>query len=253
MKTQGLISNKITEFNDISLINLVIDEATLLLMDVDNTLIELNQSLGTPGWFTYFYNKQLENGATHWEAMRATVAIYVKINKLSDVKLIDAKMPLLIKKWQEKGIITLGLTSRDNGLFETTIRQLTSVNINLNFGKFKNKQLRLKTGDRSKFQHGIIYAGGMHKGKCLEEFFSLVKWRPKKIVFIDDQIRNLKEVEEISYQNSIEYIGFHYCALKNKVAAINCKIYDIQLEYLNQTNKLLSDQEAEEVLHSDLN
>ncbi len=92
----------------------------------------------------------------------------------------------------------------------------------------------------------------MHKGKCLEEFFNRVKWQPRKIVFVDDQMKSLEEVKERFIQSDIEYLGIHYCFLKDKITDINCKIYDVQLEYLNRANKLLSDQEAQEILDYNL-
>lgn len=232
---------QIVETKDITKVTSYIDKETLVLFDLDNTVMELTQTLGTPEWFSEFYKKHREAGHSHEEATKKTLAVYVPVNERSKAKAVDPKTPELIKGFQKDGIVVLGLTSRDAGLSEATMRQLKDAQVNFNTGKFKEYAKKLSQGERSKVDQGIIFAGGQSKGKCLKEFFSLVNWVPKKIVFIDDQMKSVQEVETTLNDDKIFYTGIRYGYLDDKAKKLDTTVSEIQLEYFN---KILSDEEA---------
>lgn len=245
----GTLRAQIIEIDDIMQVSCHIDQNTLVLFDIDNTVIELPQILGTPQWFSDFYKKQINVGITHDKAMEAAVKIYIQVNERSEAKPCDCRTPKIIQKLQNKGMIVLALTSRDNGLSHTTVRQLNSVGVNFNIGRFKNFQRKLNQGKRSKVENGIIYAGGKNKGNCLKEFFTVAHWIPAKVVFVDDQLKSVQEVEMSFSETNIAYIGIRYGFLDQKIKAINSKIHEIQLEHFNKTHELLSDKEAEIIVN----
>lgn len=221
-----------------------VNKNTLVLLDIDNTIIELTQTLGTPQWFSIYYQQKIKEGMTHEQAMKETVHIYVKVNHLSNAKPVDTKTAKIIKNLQKKGITILGLTSRDDSLFETTIKHLSFAEVDFNTGKFKNFATKLTSGDRSKVQNGIIFTGGQNKGDCLIDFLSKVQWYPKKVLFVDDQLKNIKEVHQGLKKVNIPFKGIRYSFLDEKLKNINHHIPAIQLECLAKSNKLLSDEEA---------
>jgi len=238
---------EIVEFKSISQIVSHISPDTLVLLDIDNTVIELPQTLGTPQWFSDYYNKKRKLGMKHEEAMKSTVEIYTQVNEISAAKLVEQDTGSIIKTLQNRGIAVMGLTSRDDALLKTTIRQLESVGVNFNNGVFKDFQANLTLGERSKIKQGIIFTGGKHKGECLLEFLSLANWSPKKIIFVDDQLKNVQEVEVSLLKTPpfINYKGVRYSFLDDKIKNVDSKLHEVQLDYFNKTNRILSDQEAQ--------
>ncbi len=243
-----VLSAKVIESSDIAHIISYSDQDTLVLLDIDNTVIQLTQSLGTPQWFSDFYKKKRSMGISHEIATAETLHIYLKVNELSNSKPVDLRTSAIIQKLQEQGIIVLALTSRDDKLFKTTLRHLKPTKLNFNLGKFKDYQLKLKVGEKSKVQNGIIFAGGKHKGACLEEFFSMVNWMPKRVIFVDDQLKAIQEVESSILKSDIDYIGVRYGYLDKHVKSHNLKVSELQLEHFNKSGQIMSDEAALAVL-----
>ncbi len=235
---------KIIATDDISTISSYIDKNTLVLLDIDNTIIELAQTLGTPEWCADFYAKKRKLGMPEDEAIKITSEIFTRVNERSDAKPVDLRTSKIIQELQKQGIIVLGLTARAHVLSEATARQLKSSNVNFNVGKFKNKETNTLNGQRTQFKNGIIFAAGHNKGDCLKAFLSVTQWTPKKIVFVDDRLKHVKEVEKAIFKDNIAYTGIHYTLLNKKMKDMNPKVYEIQLEHLNKTNKILSDKDA---------
>lgn len=221
-----------------------VDKDTLVLFDVDNTLIQLPQFLGTPEWFSDFHKKKVAAGELAEKATKETVTTYILVNQNSAAIPVDPQTSKIIARLQAQGIHVLGLTSRDDVLSQATFRQLKSVGINLNHGRFGRHLIKLAVGEKSKVQGGIIFTGGKNKGHCLEEFLAITRLTPKKILFIDDQIKALQEVETILAKNNINYIGIRYSYLDFKSKVFNSEVAEAQLSHFRKTGRLLSDNEA---------
>ena len=242
---------EIIETSDITQITSHISQGTLVLLDIDNTIIQLTQTLGTPEWFSAFYKKRRALNISHEHAMKETVNIYLRVNEISAAKPVDLNTGIIIRNLQEQGIVILGLTSRDDSLYKATINHLKPTSINFNVGKFQDYQLKLQTGAKSKVHNGIIFSGGKHKGECLEEFLSAVNWSPKKIVFVDDQLKAIQEVESAAVKNNTDYIGVRYGYLDDKAKNLNLDIAEIQLAHLEKTGHILSDEDALSLLKTE--
>lgn len=243
-----VLDAKIVETPDINQIEYYVDKDSLILLDIDNTVIQLSQTLGTPEWFSDYYKKISASGRAKDDAMQETLKIYLRVNEVSEAKAVDERTVELIQKLQKAGVPILGLTSRDDAMLKTTIRQLKSANVNFNMGRFQNYELKLQAGERSKVQKGIIFAGGKNKGVCLNEFFNATHWKPKRVIFVDDQLKAVQEVEIALLNTHIDYLGLRYSFLDNKVKKLNSNISEIQLEYLNNTGKIISDEAALQIL-----
>ena len=88
------------------------------------------------------------------------------------------------------------------------------------------------------------------KGDILKKFFERIGKKPGKIVFIDDQPKNIKTIKAMCEQEGISFVGIRYGGADEmvKLDDVKKKICDIQLERLRETGKVLSDKEAEGLL-----
>lgn len=238
------------ETNNIEDILSHINEHTLLVFDLDNTLIEPKQTLGSEQWFMNYLKQQENLGVEKKAALKKTIVHYNAIQNASDVQLVDSKTIQVFNKTKHREVSTLGLTSRGAHLKEATLRQLESVGISFKILAKSGVQATEHTPyPLKKTKHGIAHSGiiwtaGSHKGECLVEYLDHLQWKPTHVVFIDDKKDHLYNVENALQKRQIPFIGIRYGYLDAKVKAFNPQISAIQLEYFN---KILSDEDAQAI------
>lgn len=233
-----------------------IDKDTLLIFDLDNTLIEPYQSLGSDQWFGHHLQQQEQAmGTKSIPALMKAVDDYEAIQQRSKVQLIDPKINTIFKHAQDMGIKMLGLTSRGSGLKEATLRQLKSVGLSFqshwNNHEHSYRIKKAKRGASGAYVHGgdayagVLLTAGAHKGDCLMEYLDHLEYKPKRVVFVDDKMEHLDKVKSTMEARDISFLGIRYGYLDEKIKAFNPEITAIQLEYLN---KILSDEDAKAIL-----
>jgi len=81
-------------------------------------------------------------------------------------------------------------------------------------GKLHFYDLVAFNDDYPGIEKGIVYSSGSRntKGALLINLFNALKWEPKKIILIDDKMKNLlsfkKEISNM--KKTIKFIGLHY-------------------------------------------
>ena len=60
---------------------------------------------------------------------------------------------------------------------------------------------------------GIIFTAGVNKGVVLEYILDKIRYYPKTIIFIDDDLHNLQSLEKLCIKLQIIFYGFHYQAV----------------------------------------
>ena len=139
------------------------------------------------------------------------------------------------------------MTARNHGLQSATLNHLDSVGICFNHDLFPQKPQMLKGNDRVRTYRGIVFLDGRNKGEFLKAFLDeVLQTRPKKVVFIDDKLKNVKHVEEAMAAEGISFVGVRYGYLDEKVNSLNMDLADIQKQYFNM---LLNDETAEAILN----
>lgn len=97
------------------------------------------------------------------------------------------------------------------------------------------------------FIGGVIYTGkSVNKGPLLKSFLTKAKFSPKKIIFIDDQKRNLEDVGKALQDTNIEFTFLYYKPKEEII--IDDKLIEIQKKILLDQKRWVSDTEALEYL-----
>ena len=73
-----------------------------------------------------------------------------------------------------------------------------------------------------------------------------IDWKPKKMLFIDDSMDQLKSVELAARLLNIEFIGFHYVAAISNSCELNQKLGELQFQNLVENEEWLTDGKANE-------
>ncbi|CRX38870.1 DUF2608 domain-containing protein [Estrella lausannensis] len=214
---------------------------TLILFDIDNTLIEPVQELGTDQWFEHRLTEYKALGLPAGEAKEKTVSEYVAIHSITKVKPVEKVTPSLIAQLQQEGYICMGLTARGLSLATRTVEQLKSVGIELTQTAPSKEEFYFTNHHGVLYRAGILFASGTHKGNALVKLLRHLHYCPDKIVFIDDKLNQLKDVEHTLENEGIAFVGLRYGFLDEKVAGFRKAVADLQFAHFGH---ILSDEEA---------
>ncbi len=186
---------------------------------------------------------------------------------------VTPETPLIFTRIKNKGYKILGLTASGAGKFgiidsldKWRIEGLNALGINFDKhlleigpggldGSIENIDeyyARAKYSTAVGVSGGIVFTSQVPKGKVLEAYLPLAKIKPKKIIFIDDRIENLKSVAEYCEKNDIQYLGFEYLAVKSQAAklSLNRRRALIQYKILEYTKTWVDDIQADAILNA---
>lgn len=171
-----------------------------------------------------------------------------------------AVSPELLEYMQEiieQDIKMIILTSGKTGplgpiedLMSLRITRLKQFGLNLKemFGR-KNLILdnlsSLKNNNPPRYKDGVIFANKNDKGDALAAFLDQVKFRPNKILFIDNQMRKIDSVKKICEKRNIDFIGIHFTRIYEIAAEpVDQDIMDKQISFLKNRMIWLTDSQA---------
>ncbi|KKK55230.1 hypothetical protein LCGC14_3076640, partial [marine sediment metagenome] len=112
------------------------------------------------------------------------------------------------------------------------IKQLDSLKIDLSKTAPKKENLYFKNGVL--YKKGILFAKGIEKGRVLDQFLKKINFKPKSVIFIDDKLKYLDEVEKFCKKLKIKFLGLRYGYLDKKVNNLQGFICDIQHKNLKK-------------------
>ncbi len=100
------------------------------------------------------------------------------------------------------------------------------------------------------FRNGILFCDIFSKSDCIRSFLEYIGWTPKKIIFIDDVLRNLSCVGEFCDENKIEYIGIEYLESQriNSHIPFSDNLGKFQMDHLINESIWLKDEEVHKIL-----
>ncbi|KKP29374.1 MAG: hypothetical protein UR12_C0008G0001 [candidate division TM6 bacterium GW2011_GWF2_30_66] len=229
-------------------------EKTLVIFDIDGVVMIPKQLLGNDPWAYYEgdkfiakYNNGTVKGASKEvfiKGMAEFKQVWSFVQNNVEVKLVDEKFTDVLEKLFKNCIKIMGFTARGTDLVDRTKYQMDSINVD--FSKNAYCLENIKTKDYIN-KNGVLFVDlGVSKGEILKRFFAHIGKKPGKIVFIDDQPKNIKTIKEMCEQENISFVGIRYGGADeiSKLDDTKKKICDIQLERLRETGKVLSDKEA---------
>ncbi len=99
------------------------------------------------------------------------------------------------------------------------------------------------------FSEGVLCCDFCPKSECLKHFFNKIQWHPRKIVFIDDDLRKLTDVGTFCEKEGIDYVGIEYLESKyiDSYIPFSENIGQIQMDNLFKKSLWIKDEEAEKM------
>lgn len=222
-----------------------VDAETVVIFDLDNTVLQAVQTLGTDQFFSFLVQTAESQGITgeaakEWALDRAT-----PIQPVTRVEAVEATTPMLIDRLQRRGITVFALTARPTAWSEGTIRQVQSLGVDF---RITSPALENAIPGAGTSQNGVIFlAKGANKGEALLAF---LKHTPKKILFIDDKLSNVQSVETALNKTQIEHLTVRYGAADARVAAFDPAVAMCEWQAFEERGEFLSDAECTGPVHA---
>jgi orotate phosphoribosyltransferase len=225
-----------------------ISKDSLIILDIDDTLLITKQMLGCDEWFMARLQEAEQNGLTKNQALETTLAEWEAIRHLTKMEIVETGSDAIIKKLQDEGYTVMGLTTQGLALATRTSTQLQENGINLlGSAPHKTDECIIVNGHTILYRNGILFTSGTSKGTALFSLCEKIGYTPKQIVFINDKATHLKDIEDVAHVKGVEFIGLRYAYSDLKKQAFNPEIAHHQFTNSSFAH-ILTDQEAEVAL-----
>ncbi len=245
------LNGEIIETKNFKEITHHIHPETLVILDIDDTLLVPVQTLGTDAWFLSRLDHHFQLKKDHFLALDQALAEWEAIRHITNVKIVEEGTEEIINDMQKENIVIMGLTTQGLALATRTVVQLKSLSIDLSKTAPSDQDSYFINGQNGVlYRQGILFTSGTSKGEALIKLLDMINYHPKDVVFINDKKNNLQDVEKSVELRNMHFIGLRYSYSDQRVANFNQEIAEIQWTH-STFDHLLSDEEASVLLNRD--
>jgi len=243
--------DKIIETKNFKEIVQHIHPETLVVVDIDDTLLIPVQTLGTDAWFLSRLDHHLQIKKDRFLALDRALAEWEAIRHITNVKIVEEGTDEIINEMQKSNTVMMGLTTQGLALATRTVIQLKSLLIDLSKTAPSAQDCYFINGQNGVlYRQGVLFTSGTSKGEALIKFLDTINYHPKYIVFINDKKTHLQDVEKSVELRNMNFIGLRYSYSDQRVANFCKEIAEIQWTH-STFDHLLSDEEASALLNLD--
>ena len=212
----------------------------LVIYDLDNTLLAMEQGLGSDQWYTWQKNLAGENPC-HEELVADRLAVQGALYHASAMRLTQPDADDIVRNLQILGIPVMAITSRGPGFRLPTFRELRRNGLDFEEsapgpeGGYQ-QLIKPQSGSRDiRYEDGVLFTAGQHKGQMLAELLELTETRwPRALIIADDKMENLQNFAETAAENDVPLYGFHYQGEAEQVAGFDTTAANQQWQRLWQ-------------------
>lgn len=187
-----------------------IDHETVIVLDIDDTLLVPSQMLGCDEWFM---SRLAHHKASlpSKQALEAALAEWEGLRHLTHMILVEPNTSKIIADLQSQNYCVMGLTTQGLALATRTSLQLQEHGINLSLTAPTQEDHYFSINHHGVlFRNGILFTSGQSKAGSFEALCQASKLAPKKIVFINDKETHLKDLEEYALKHGAAFTGLRY-------------------------------------------
>jgi len=229
-ENSSLIKNSsgvtILESDSIKSILDVSNKDSFVVLDLDNTVIESTEHLGSDQWFVQMMKEACQMEPSP-EMIQFVLAVYHAVQHHIELKTVEDHVKAVIEFLHDAKIPVIALTARGNNIAKPTVAQLKKNGIAFN-DKWDKHSGELTTIRNTPvvYENGIIFCSGNNKGACLKAFFEKIKHQPSHVVMVDDKEKHLHIVGETLQNLDIKFSGIRYSFLDDKIKLIDMEHAD---------------------------
>ncbi|MCH9628060.1 MAG: hypothetical protein S4CHLAM2_17100 [Chlamydiales bacterium] len=217
---------------------------TLLILDIDDTLMVPTQMLGCDEWFQERMRHHLSQGKPGGEALERSLAEWEAVRHLTDMRLCEPTTHTIVHKLQENGTTVMGLTTQGLALATRTRQQLLDLDIDLMTTAPSRQDYYFTLADHGiLYRHGILFTSGRAKGQALFYLLDHLKIEPKHIIFVNDKASHINDVKGVADARGVEFVGLRYAYSDQPKKLFSPEVAHYQFTHSTLTH-FLSDEAA---------
>lgn len=231
------------------------DENTLVVFDVDRTLIQMGDQIlhgGKKG-----FKNELKKYAAYNALSKEEQDILLSIMLLkTSHNLIEQTSLDYINDLKKRNIKTIACTTLETGKFglidnieNWRVETMNAAGLDFSEAFSDYPLIRFESEDNvftPIFIEGVLITGKKPKGEMLKQFLEHINWQPSKIIMIDDQLSYLESGVTAFAGTPTEFDGFLYTYVEKMLEneERNEEMIALQMTYLLENHIWLTDAEA---------
>jgi hypothetical protein len=213
---------------------------TMVIFDIDNTLVHTNKELGSDPWAYWFVKEKLKEGMMPRQALAYMFDLFRHIHSHVDIYPVEEKTVSIVQKLKDLEVPTICLTGRQSSMIDVTQEQMKKAGFVLNSPENLTKSLTLRMKHPVEMANGIICGGMNEKGDVLAKIFKTLNFKsPEVIVFVDDKLNCVESMSKQCSENNIAFTGLRYGYMDPIVANFDPQKAQEQLEELLKRHALV--------------
>ncbi len=177
-------------------------ERVLVVFDIDNTLMAMEQGLGSDQWYDWQKTLQLANPCDA-RLVSDRLAVQGALYYISAMRPTQEDAAQLVQRLQDDGLSVIALTSRGTGFRLATFRELRRNGYSFYHSAigpergYPNDFIPEGGSRAARYEDGVFMTAGQHKGVMLRALLKKTgtPW-PAVVVLVDDKEQNLRAVLE---------------------------------------------------------
>lgn len=235
-----------------------LDSSSLVLWDIDGSLIAgpdmLTRGMNVPQDF----KTQLEEQFPACRDFEYWLRVYSKLWVKAERMLIEPTVVTTIKQLQANGCTVLGFTAMFTSNNEVvgslpawrySMLKNLGIEFSANHANHVFDQLAEQRGTYPVLHNGLIVTNMQPKGQALGAFLDKYGAGYNEVVFFDDELRYLLQVQEECARRKLPCRLFHYKGMENFPGVWNTERALKQIAILINEDCWISDQEMDQLNH----
>ena len=202
-------------------------ENILVVLDIDNTLLAMEQGLGADQW--YEWQKDIsENDHCNPHNVGNRFAVQGALYFASAMRPTQEDAATQVGIIQDSGISVIALTSRGFEYRLQTFRELRRNGYSFSHsaigppGGFDTAFIPVENGRLSLYEDGVFLTAGQHKGEMLHSLLQKTNTRmPTAIIVADDNQKNLDAIKETFNAMNVPVHAWRYIGEDENVATFD--------------------------------
>jgi hypothetical protein len=206
---------------------------SLVIFDVDNTLVRTEQEIGSEAWAYWVVQKKLKQGMFPSRAIDSMFELFCHVHNHIEVFPVEEQTVHVLHKLKELDVATICLTGRPNRMIDRTCEQLKNIGCELNIPDVFLKSRSFTLKHPVELSQGVICGGMNDKGDVLATIIDSFPYTlPETVIFIDDKKSCVESLAKTCCKHTTGYKGLRYGFLDDKSTKFDPEKAEEQLSEL---------------------
>jgi hypothetical protein len=219
-----------------------VDAATLVIIEIESTLMTSETMLGSEYWADLVQQYNVTPGGTLRQGRAAITPLWNKILREVPMRSLDMSMQAFVRGLQRTRIPVIGLSTKDPDMAYVMLNHLQSVDVDMTRSAPFAGHLNVAGAENpAKSINGVLFTGVLNDlGRTLAAFVSQLGM-PTRVVMISHKMDHLREAFEAFNPHGVAFVGVRLGLADREAARFRPDIAEVQL---NCFDRALSNEAA---------